>query len=59
MKKREVCAYGLIIFIGIAMLTAFFEASMSYEAADGLYSLAGFGFLIFGVWSSVLLLNNK
>ena len=53
---KQAVAYGLITsaFLGIAGV-AF---AGDYIISNGLYTLAGFGLYIFGVWAAVLLLKE-
>jgi hypothetical protein len=48
---------GLLISLGLAILTVVFEAGMYHETAESLYSLAGIGMLFFGIWGGVRLLS--
>lgn len=56
---REFTAYGLITAISIAIFTTLFEYGMSFEFANALYTLAGYGLLIFGGIAAKILLTNK
>jgi hypothetical protein len=53
MKNRKVIAWGIISSISLTFLNAFMEGS------DGLYAIAGLGMIVFGIWASVVLLNNE
>ena len=52
---KQFVAYGIIASIVLALGTGFMEPANE----DGWYSLAGLGFLVFGIWSSVLLLKKE
>jgi len=52
---KQFVAYGIIGSIAIAFITAIIEPI----SEDNWYALAGIGFMVFGIWGSVLLLSNK
>ena len=54
MKNRKLVAWGIIVSIGLAFLNA-----LAFEGNDGLYELAGLGFIVFGIWASVILLQYE
>ena len=51
MKNARFVAWGIILTLGIAIFTAFFEP----RDDDAFYTLAGLGYFIFGIWAAVLL----
>lgn len=53
MKNAKLVAWGIIISLGLAVLTAILELS------DSVYTISGLGFFVFGIWASVILLKNK
>ncbi len=53
MKNKNTVAWGMIISISIAILTG-----IEFFGEEG-YSIAGLGILVFGIWSSIILLNHK
>ena len=54
MKYHDLVAWGIITSIGLAMLNALFLGEN-----DSVYTLAGLGFITFGIWASVLLFKIK
>jgi len=55
MIMKQFLAYGIIGSIAIAFITATIELI----SEDNWYFLVGIGFMVFGIWGSVLLLSNK
>ncbi|MEK7549170.1 MAG: hypothetical protein AAB496_01625 [Patescibacteria group bacterium] len=53
MKNRKIIAWGMIVSISLAFLNAFGGET------DGLYQLSGLGMIVFGIWSSVILLKDE
>ena len=54
MKNRKLVAWGIIVSIAIAFIN-----EIAFDANDGLYTLAGLGFMVFGIWASVILLKYE
>jgi len=57
MTYNHLVAGGLILSVAFGIIAWLFEADY-YALADILYTLAGLGFYVFGVWASVLLLRR-
>ena len=55
MIMKQFLAYGIIGSIAIA----FIIATIELISEDNWYFLVGIGFMVFGIWGSVLLLSNK
>ena len=53
--KNKTIAKAIGAGISISLLTALFESSLSYNAIDNLYTLAGLILLVFGAWGAVRL----
>lgn len=53
---KKLVAYGLIISAGVGIIGGVF--SYDPDFSNALYTLAGFGLYIFGIWASVLLLKK-
>ena len=58
MKHRRIPAIGMLVSMGVAVLTAVFETSMNTTTAENIYGLVALGLIAFGIWSSVLLLKK-
>ena len=52
MEPKKLVAWGLIISLAVALLTAF---GLFYEEA---YTVAGIGLWVFGIWAAVILFKN-
>lgn len=57
MNKYRFVGWGLVASITIAVIAVAF----SYDAnlQNALYTIAGFGYIIFGTWAAVLLLSLR
>ena len=55
MKQKQFVAYGLItsVVLGVIAYVLSYDALLS----DGLFTLAGLGFYVFGIWGAVCLLK--
>lgn len=53
MQYKNIVAWGIIASLSISILAAL------EVFGEETYSLAGFGFFIFGIWAAVILLNYK
>lgn len=56
---NKIIAYGLFASIGLALLTGFFESSMSEFNVEALITLAGLGMIVSGIWAGVRLLKDS
>ena len=52
-------AYGLISALTLALVNAIVIEPSNAVLADSIYSIAGLGFFLFGIWASVILLRLK
>jgi len=52
MKNAKLVAWGIVISLVIALLTAL------ELIGEGGYTLAGFGYVFFGIWAAVILFKN-
>jgi len=55
---NKIAAIGLLSTLGLTLIVGFLESAMTYALSDGLYSLAGLLFFVFGIWGAVLLLKK-
>jgi len=53
--KNKTIAKAIVASITISILTTVFETSLSYQAVDNLYTLAGLIIIVFGIWGAVRL----
>jgi len=53
--KNKTIAKAIVASIIISILTTVFETSLSYQAVDNLYTLAGLIIIVFGIWGAVRL----
>lgn len=53
MKNKNLVAYGIIASLSLAILTGLEVFN------EDMYNIAGLGFFVFGIWSSIILLNNN
>ncbi len=58
MTQNQIVATGIIISLILALFTAIVVEPMDSYMADGFYTFAGFGYIIFGIWAVVLLLKK-
>ncbi len=49
---------GLLISLGLAMLTVIFEYSLHPETANMLYAFSGLGMMFFGIWGGIRLFKS-
>lgn len=56
---NKTLAIGIFISLGLSIFTAFLGSSMTYGLQDGLYTIAGFGLLLFGIWGGVRLYKTN
>ena len=54
---KEIVSYGLIASVIAGLIGYVFAYNVPFSEA--VYTLAGFGFYIFGIWAAVLLLKDK
>jgi len=54
MVQNKIVAIGILLSIGLAILTAF----MLPANEDAWYEIAGLGMVIFGIWGAILLLKK-
>jgi hypothetical protein len=52
MKNAKLVAWGILISIGLSVVTGVADLSEDF------YTFAGLGFFVFGTWASVLLIKN-
>ena len=57
MEQHRFVAWGLILSFLVAIIGGVFGYAQDFSNA--MYTLAGFGYFIFGIWASVLLLQYK
>lgn len=53
MENKNLVAWGIIISLGLAVLTG------AEIFAEEMYSIAGIGMFVFGIWAAVILLKKK
>lgn len=53
MKNRKFIAWGILVSIALAFINAFSGDT------DGLYTVAGLGMIVFGIWGAIVLLNYE
>jgi len=51
-------AWGILTSITVAIINAIIVEPIDYVLADGLYTLAGLGLVVFGSWAAVILLRK-
>jgi len=56
--KNKTLGIGLIISLGISLFTIIFENVLDFYTVEALYTIAGLGFLFFGIWGGIRLINN-
>lgn len=54
---RKAIGITLLSVIGLAVFAAFIE-SAAPELSGALYTLAGVGFIVFGIWAGILLVKK-
>ena len=59
MQSNQVAAYGILGSLCLAVLAAILTDSVGEAGADAMYSIAGLGMFIFGIWAAVKLLPKK
>ena len=57
MSQNQLVGTGLIVSLVLATVAYVFEAEY-LSLADAIYTFAGFGFYIFGIWGAVLLFKK-
>lgn len=57
MQNKHI-GYALLASVVAATITGVFEPSMEPEVANFLYSIAGLGFIVFGLWASYKLIKE-
>ena len=55
--KNKTLSNLIFASVGLAIITAVFETSLSIGIQDGLYSISGLGMGIFGIWAGIKLRN--
>ena len=53
MKNYKLVAWGIVGSISVAFIEAILEVN------DNLYTLAGLGYMVFGIWAAIILFNLK
>lgn len=53
MKHHKLVAWGIIGSVSLSFVEAILDVN------EGLYTLAGLGYFVFGIWAAVILLNYK
>lgn len=55
---NRIVAFGIIFTLVLDLIVAFVIAPLNPDMGNGLYTLCGLGFFVFGIWASVLLLKK-
>jgi len=55
---KKVVGYGLIAVLSLAVFNSYAIEPSNPLLADGIYSFAGLGMMVFGIWGAVLLLKK-
>jgi len=55
MTQHKIVAWGIIVSLSLALITAFIEPINE----DNWFTLAGLGMFAFGIWAAVLLFKKE